>query len=111
LFAKGKSISAFPLKMLYDFTSDNTAPIKAGVTTSSRTFKKAVERNRVKRLLREAYRLQKAPIQMLLQQKQLTLTIFFIYTGKELPVYKEVFEKMGILLSKLIDTVMKKRLG
>jgi ribonuclease P protein component len=108
LFAKGKSFSAFPLKMLYYLTIDNTAPIKAGVTTSSRNFKKAVERNRVKRLMREAYRLQKAPVKLILQERQLSLTVFFIYTGKELPVYKEVFEKMGILLSKLIDIVIKK---
>jgi len=93
--------------MLYDFVEDTSAPIKAGVTVSSRSFKKAVQRNRVKRVLREAYRLQKLPLKTTLEQRQQNLAVFFIFTGKELPVYSEVYEKMGILLSKLNDIVIK----
>jgi len=51
--------------------------------------------------MREAYRLQKITLQEKLNEKNLQLNIFFIYTGKELPVYKEVFEKTGKGLDKL----------
>jgi ribonuclease P protein component len=108
LFAKGKGISAFPVKMLYDYTTEQSTLLKAGVTVSSRAFKKAVQRNRVKRILREAFRLQKLPLQSVLKKKQQPLSIFFIYTGKEMPVFSDVYEKMGILLSKLTDIVVKK---
>ncbi|HEX8277049.1 MAG TPA: ribonuclease P protein component [Segetibacter sp.] len=102
LFSKGKSISAFPVKVLYRFIEDDTSvSLQAGVTTSSRNFRKATERNRVKRILREAYRLQKLTLQQQLKEKNRSLALFFIYTGKELPVFAEVYEKMGIILQRL----------
>lgn len=101
LFKEGKSYTAFPVKVLYAFLKDAQMPLQAGVSTSSRKFKKAVERNRVKRILREAYRLQKKTLQGRLQEKRLSLALFFIYTGKELPNFSEVYEKMGMILQKL----------
>ncbi len=100
-------MSAFPVKVLYDFTENKPEPLQAGVTVSSRKFKKAVERNRVKRILREAYRLQKLQLEHSLKEQNLCLALFFIYTGKELPVFAEVYEKMGILLQKLHNDILK----
>jgi len=61
LFSEGKSVSAFPLRMVYLKTEfDDDTQFKTGVSTSKRNFKKAVDRNHIKRLLREAYRLNKA---------------------------------------------------
>jgi len=51
--------------------------------------------------MREAYRLQKITLQEKLNEKKLQLNIFFIYTGKELLAYKEVYEKTGKGLDKL----------
>ena len=106
LFIKGKSISAFPVRVLYIFVEDDASvPLQTGVTTSSRNFKKAIERNRVKRILREAYRLQKLPLQQHLKEQNRSLALFFIYTGKELPVFAEVYERMGIILQKLLGDI------
>lgn len=94
------------MKVLYDYTEDTAEPIQAGVTAGSRKFKKAVDRNRVKRVLREAYRLQKLPLQNALREQKVSLSIFFIYRGKELPVFNEAYEKMGIILQKLQNEII-----
>ena len=72
---------------------------------SGKNFKRAVDRNRVKRLTREAYRLQKKQLQEATIQKKLQLNIFFIYTGKELPPFNIVREKVNVILNKLTKIV------
>lgn len=101
LFTDGIGISIPPLKLLYRSEAGSPAVLQAGVTVSSRNFKKAVQRNRVKRIVREAYRLQKPVIAELPEEKSLSLHLFFIYTGRELAEFHEVYEKMGKLLVKL----------
>jgi ribonuclease P protein component len=81
------------------------SPLQAGFGVSSRHFKKAVDRNRIKRLSREAYRLQKQPLSQRLQEKGRCLAVFFIYTGKDLPDYATVTHKIGVLLQKLIKEI------
>nr|WP_255551674.1 ribonuclease P protein component [Aridibaculum aurantiacum] len=107
LFSAGKTIVAFPLKAIYAWQQDAEETVQAGVTTSSRQFKKAVDRNRVKRILREAYRLNKPVLIESLQQKEKKLIIFFIFLGKELPVFEEVNDKMKYVLGKLVKEVVK----
>ncbi|RZJ67989.1 MAG: ribonuclease P protein component [Flavobacterium sp.] len=59
LFSQGKSVSKFPLRLVYVENDDQTELLKLGVSVSKKHFKKAVDRNYFKRCLREAYRLNK----------------------------------------------------
>ncbi|MBV4359167.1 ribonuclease P protein component [Pinibacter aurantiacus] len=109
LFQKGKSMNVFPFRVYYMFTDLNAdTPVQAGVSASKKYFKRAVDRNRIKRLTREAYRLQKIPLKEVLQAKNLQLAVFFIYTGKTIPTYIEVFEKMGIIVNKLSEQIVQR---
>lgn len=100
LFEKGKSFSVFPFKVFY---LNNTIGdgLQTGVGVSSRNFKKAVDRNRIKRLMREAYRLQKNELQNKITAKQQSLGVFILYIGKELPEYPLVLEKIKSVIQKL----------
>jgi len=101
VFNEGKSITLFPLKIHYMFCQTLTEPLQAGFTVSSRQFKKAVDRNRIRRLLREAYRLQKVSLQETLQKNQQQLALFVIYIGKELPEFQLISDKTKLVLNKL----------
>jgi ribonuclease P protein component len=103
LFAEGKSINAAPLRLVYiQPTVVLDFPVKMGVGASTRNFKKAVDRNRVKRLLREAYRLNKRSLLDHASATGQQLVAFILYTGKTLPDFETVNTKMQILLKKLI---------
>jgi ribonuclease P protein component len=101
LFSTGKKFSLPPFRIHYLLNKDENTLLQFGVGVSSKVFKKAVDRNRIKRVTREAWRLQKLPLQQQLKEQQDNLHIFFIYTGKELPVYKDVYDKTGKIIDKL----------
>ncbi len=83
------------------FTEKVNYPVKAGVGVSARIFKKAVDRNRIKRLLREAYRLNKSLLTINDARQEKPIALFFLYTGKEMPDFVLLNEKMQQALTKL----------
>ena len=97
----GSSFSNFPFRVLYIFLEKNSAPLQTGFAVSGKNFKKAVDRNRIKRLMREAYRLQKNNLTYTLKTHRKYLSVFFVYTGNEIPEYNDVSEKMQSALKRL----------
>ena len=103
LFSKGKTLLHFPIKVFYllpETPLDNA--VKAGVGASSRSFKKAVQRNRIKRLLREAYRLNKQPLHQFLEMHNQQLVIFLLYVDKQMPQKNVIQAKMPFVLERLM---------
>ena len=76
--------------------------MKTGVGVNKRNFKKAVHRNRIKRLLREAYRLNKQPLLNYLSQHQKEAMVFFLYVDKALPQKGALQDKMPFVIRELI---------
>jgi ribonuclease P protein component len=75
--------------------------LQAAFSVSKRHFKKATQRNRIKRLMREAYRLQATEIKELAIANKLQLQVFIIYTGNEIPVFELVKEKMAHIIHRI----------
>lgn len=90
LFGSGKAVSVFPVRAVYGFTPAKEGGLKVGVSVSKRYFKKAVHRNRIKRLLREAYRLQKEELVMQAKERRQDGVIFFLFTDKTLPEFETI---------------------
>ena len=103
LFAKGKSISAFPVKVFY-LPVEHTPvhSVQVGVGVSARNFKKAVDRNTIKRRMREAYRLHKLPLHEHLVAQQKSVAVFILWIDKQMPTTAALQDLMPTVIEKLI---------
>ncbi|MCD8260390.1 MAG: ribonuclease P protein component [Bacteroides sp.] len=98
-----RSFSMFPLRVVYLPVADTGKLPGASVliTVSKKRFKRAVKRNRIKRQIREAYRLNKSSLNRVLKEKGIYLPIAFIYLGNEVPCWQEIEEKVRISLLRI----------
>ncbi len=101
LFSEGKKIMDSPYRVYYLYSEFLLSHLQFGTGVSGKTFRKAVDRNRIKRLTKESYRLQKNALQQKLKDQNRQLSVFFIYNGKELPDQKQLYNKVGDIISKL----------
>ncbi len=81
-------------------------PCQAMVSVSKRSFKRAVDRNRIKRLMRENWRLQKQPVLETLDAQQKQWAIVFIFVGKEMPTFEEMQKSMTTVVEQLTNALV-----
>lgn len=111
LFAEGKRIKAFPLRIFYKKIPEHNSisPSKVAFTVSKKKFKRTVDRNRIKRLMREAFRLEKHQINHHLNDfKREYLAIVVIYVGQNIPSYQTIHEATKKMLDRLIKELVPK---
>jgi ribonuclease P protein component len=109
LFNDGQRFNLSFFRVFYSIAGNDGegGPLQAGFAAGSRNFKTAVDRNRIKRLMREAWRLQKSELKEELAQQKKRMDVFLIYTGKELPVYSEVSSTIQKIIKKLFGITTK----
>ncbi len=110
LFSGGKSqsLAAYPLRVVYmeELAAEGTPQVQIMVSVSKRHFKRAVKRNRVKRQIRESYRLHKQLLLHSLQQHpEKALCLGFIWLADRLYTTSEVEDRMTNLLNRLAETL------
>lgn len=99
---EGQSFANFPIRVIYLETPLNTDfPAQVTFSVPKRKFKKAVDRNRIKRLMREAYRLNKPKFyeSLIAQEKQ--IAVLFLYVANEEVEYQFIESKMKQALKRL----------
>ena len=109
LFTEGKSVSKYPLRLVYKSSDYNNLDvpgekIKMGVSVSKKNFKKAVDRNYFKRVLRETYRLNK---HLLIDNLDQPYSFMFFYQTKDRLSYEEINTKTIQLFEKFLLQIKK----
>ena len=103
LYEEGKVVKVFPLRMVYVQTEHTSKfPAQVGVSVPKRNFKSAVDRNRIKRLMRETYRKEKHIVYNAANKPY----VFMIsYLAKEEWNYADIERKMQLLLTKFTQEI------
>jgi len=106
MFAGGsRSFSIFPLRVVWLPVKELDVQASILISVSKRRFKRAVKRNRIKRQIREAYRLNKQILLAPLTEKNRRLAIAFIYLADELMNSALVEEKIKAALTRIVEKI------
>lgn len=104
LFSQGKSVAKYPLRLVYVEIPSAEEKLQIGVSVSKKYFKKAVDRNYFKRLLRESYRLNKELLRVDSEKKYVMM---LLYQTKDRLSFQEIEEKTIALFEKFQKEVIK----
>ena len=106
LFSQGDAFMAYPLRVVFLIepkTDDEFASVL--VSVPKKRFKRAVKRNRLKRLMREAYRLNKQLLVEKLKEKDSQIHVAFNYVSDDVLEFAAIDKKMKQALNKLIEKI------
>jgi len=104
LFNSGDTITIFPLKLFWSIDNyDQLVPARIAVAIPARNIRSAVDRNRLKRRIRESYRLNKQILLEFLSDKKLCLNFVFLYLPKTVSSYNQISEALIKILTNIMN--------
>ena len=108
LFEKGRKFRSGGLRVHYlQYEEDTTGrELLVGVTVSTKNFPLAHHRNRVKRMLRESWRLHKNELKEKMEGRG-QLLVFLVYSSPEMPAYAQVVAEVKVVIKKLSEAIDK----
>lgn len=110
LFTEGEAFLSYPFRVVYSFCErKDEFSLKFMVSVSKKRFKRAVKRNRIKRLIRESCRLNKHSLYDVLLSTPFTLCVGFIYVSDDEMDYSIIEKKMQVVMDKLLIIVKRKQ--
>lgn len=108
IIESGKSLSVSPFRFIWTITGLTTKfPVQIAISVPKRFFKRAVDRNRIKRMVREVYRKNKSGLYALLKSRNIQCALLVVFSGRKVPEYDEVEKKFLITLQRFEETILK----
>ena len=100
---EGSSMVVFPFRVVYIRIPKGDVPVSILVSVPKKRFHKAVDRNRMKRLTREAYRRQKQILWNAMEGSDESIAVAFICIASSLCTYANVYKSMNKILTRIAD--------
>lgn len=111
LFDKGKGVTVYPYRVICLFRRDESRPVTCRilVSVSKKRFHHAFKRNRLKRLMRETWRRNKAPLYEICQRDNISVDVALVYTATVIHSYEEMLGKTKKAVEEIVRLYEKHR--
>ena len=107
LLVKGQRFHVFPFTVYWQCFTNQEQPVQIAISVPKRNFKRATERNLIKRRVRESYRTNKQGINKFLEDQNLQLHILVVYAATEIMEFKKIEQTVVEILNHLIQALLK----
>ena len=113
LFDKGEGMTVYPYRVVFLFRNNENRPVTCRilVSVSKKRFHHAFKRNRVKRLIRESWRKNKAPLYEICRKDNISVDVALVYTATVIHSYEEMYDKTKKTVNELIKKYVSKSSG
>ncbi|MEA4981939.1 MAG: ribonuclease P protein component [Paludibacter sp.] len=106
LFSEGNAFIVYPLRIVYKLSEEKSdTPVKVLISVPKKKIRKAVDRNRIKRLIREVYRLNKAEFITAINEKELHLNLAITYVSDKEADFSLIQEKIRLAFPRILSTI------
>lgn len=105
LFSEGNRFFEYPFNVIWKVDSNSDSTLKMAVSVPKKKIPNATDRNKIKRLVREAFRKNKTIVQQPLEAKDVKLHLMLIYSQSNIMSMSEIEDKISVTLQRLADEV------
>lgn len=105
LFSEGNRFFEYPFNVIWKLDSNSDYTLKMAVSVPKKKIPNATDRNKIKRLVREAFRINKTIIQQPLEAKNVKLHLMLVYSQSSIISMSEIEDKISVTLQRLAEQI------